>query len=152
MDESKWGSVNLDDDIPLDPENVAEWYGVASVVQGMFESCGYRKDTYEVAPTRFDAYSVNVLLLNLSEFSPDRTWGLARKIMLGLRSFKHYWRVRLEIVGDPAETFSGVEALTWIEIDKYAIYPYKGKATVERFDHIAEFFQKYWGTDFGYGA
>ena len=150
MDDSKWGSVNLDDDIPLDPENISEWYGVVSMVRGTFERCGHLADTYDAAPTRFDAYSVNVLLLKLSEFTPDRTWGLARKIMLGLRSFKHYWQVRIEIIGGPAETFSGAETLTWVEIDKYGIYAYRGKATIERFDHIAELFRKYWGTDFGF--
>jgi hypothetical protein len=152
MNDSKWGSETPDDDIPLDPENLSEWHPVVSLVRGTFESCGHRKDTYDVAPTRFDAYSVNILLLNLGEFSPDRTWGLAKKIMLGLRSFKHYWQVRIEIMGDPADNYAGVETLVWIEIDKYAIYPYSGKVTVERFDHIAKFFQKYWGTDFGFGA
>jgi len=111
VDDGKWGSVNLDDDIPLDPENISEWPGVVSLVRGTFQRCGHLVDTYDVAPMRFDAYSVNVLLLKLSEFTPDRTWGLARKIMLGLRSLKHYWQVRIEIIGGPAETFSGTETM-----------------------------------------
>jgi hypothetical protein len=109
-----------------------------------------------VASERFDAYSVEVLLLNLGEFTPNRTWGLAKKIMLGLRNFTHYWQVRIKITGDPTDKYmgveyAGVETLTWIAIDKYQFSPYCGKVTVVRFDHIAEFLRKYWGTDFGFG-
>jgi hypothetical protein len=151
VDDSKWGSVNLDDDIPLDPENISEWYGVVSLVRGTFESCGHHKDTYNVFTERYDSYSVDVLLLSLGEFTPDRTWGLARKTMLGLRKFKNYWKVRIKIVGGPADNYAGKEALTWIEIDKYQFYPYAGKVVIDRFDHIADFFRQYWGTDFGFG-
>jgi len=150
MDDSKWGSVNLDDHIPLDPENISEWYGVLSLVRDTFESCGHHKDTYSVFTERYDAYSVDVLLLNLGEFTPDSTWGLARKIMLGLRNFKHYWQIRIKITGDPADNYAGVETLTWIEIDKYELYTYAGQVVIDRFGHIADFFRKYWGTDFGF--
>ena len=48
MDDSKWGSVNLDDDIPLDPENISEWYGVVSMVRGTFKGVG----TLQIPTTR----------------------------------------------------------------------------------------------------
>jgi hypothetical protein len=150
MGDGTWGSVNLDDDIPLDPENISEWYGVLNLVRRTFESRGHFPETYDVVTERFDAYSVDVVLLKLGEYSPDRTWGLARQIMLGLRSFKHYWRVRIGIIAESADTPSGI--LIWIEVDKYEIYSYRGKVNIfERFDDIADFFRKYWGTDFGFG-
>jgi hypothetical protein len=37
MDDSEWGDVNLDDAIPLDPENISEWYGVASMVEDLLK-------------------------------------------------------------------------------------------------------------------
>jgi hypothetical protein len=142
MNDSKWGREDLDDDIPLDPENVSEWHGAVSLVYDTFEKCGHLADTYDVAGERFDPYSVDVTILKLGEFSPDKTWGLAVKIKRGLRNFKHYWRVRIGIIGE------GGEIPIWVEIDKYEIYTYRGKLIIERFGHMSEFYQKYWGTDF----
>src|SRR5262245_10678686 len=148
---SKWGQQDPDDDIPLDPENISEWYGVVSLVRSTFEGCAHAEATYNVATERFDACSINITLLKLDEFSPDKTWELAIAIKRGLRIFKHYWVVRIGIIGGDAESPSG-EDLVWLEVDKYEISPYAGKVTIERFDHIANFYRKYWGTDFGFGV
>lgn len=147
MEDRKWGSVDPDDFIPLD-ENVSEWYDVLSLVRGIFERSGYLEGiSYNLITDRFMVYSVHVELLQLSEFSPDRAWGLAVEIKRGLRRFKHYWLVEIGFLDpDPG----GNEFLIWMEIDKYRVHPRFGMVTIERFHSMAEFFRKYWGTDFGF--
>jgi len=159
MEDRKWGSVDPDDFIPLDPENVSEWYDVLSLVANTFERGGYLEDvSYNLITDRINFYSVQVELLQLSEFSPDRAWELAVEIKRGLRQFKHFWLVQIGFIEgrvvspncvdpDPA----GNEGLIWMEIDKYRVTPRPGMVVKDRFRDMAEFFREYWGTDFGFG-
>jgi hypothetical protein len=148
MDDRKWGSVDPDDFIPLDPENVSEWYDVLSLVAHTFERAGYLEDvSYNLITDRVNVYSVQVQLLQLSEFSPDRAWELAVEIKRGLRRFKHFWLVQIGFL-DPDPGVN--DGLIWIEIDKYRVNPRPGMVITNRFQSMAEFFRKYWGTDFGF--
>jgi hypothetical protein len=148
MHDREWGSVDPDDFIPLDPENVSEWYDVLSLVAGTFERGGYLENiSYTLITDRVNVYSVQVQLLQLSEFSPDRAWELAVEIKRGLRRFKHFWLVQFGFL-DPDPGVK--EGLIWIEIDKYSVTPRSGMVTMDRFHSMAEFFRKYWGTDFGF--
>ena len=149
MPDRRWGSVDPDDFIPLDPGNQSEWYDVSSLVAATFERFGYLEETsYTLIADRFNFYSVQVNLLQLGEFHPDKTWEVAIEIKRELRRFKHYWLVQIGFLDpDPG----GNDFLIWIEIDKYRVYPHSGKVIVNRFSDMADFFRKYWGTDFGFG-
>jgi hypothetical protein len=170
MSHSKWGDVDLDDGIPLDPGNVSEWYAVLSLIESAFERNGHLEETYHVVEERFRPHTAQVVLQHLEEFTPDRTWALAVEIRRALRCYKHYWLVGIGIFGEDTK-LSGLEDvvadvdeelaremaalprgefLTWIEIDKYAIYPYSGMVIINRFENMAKFFQKYWGKDFDF--
>ena len=160
MDDGKWGNVDPDDFIPLDPENVSEWDDVLSLVADTFERGGHLEGvSYNLITDRINVYSVQVELLQLSEFSPDRAWALAVEIKRGLRRFKHFWLAQIGFIEgrvvspnfvslhpDPGHN----EGLVWIEIDKYRVIPRPGMVIKDRFHSMAEFLRKYWGTDFGF--
>jgi hypothetical protein len=132
------------DDIPFDLVNISEWYEVVATIRRIFGSRRYDNEEYNISAERFDAYSVDITLRRLDLISLHASIDIAKDIQKSLRQFGQYWQVRISIFGKCKDNPTDTELVTWLEIDKYEIYRYLGKVTVERCENLVEFNEWYW--------
>lgn len=111
---------------------------------GLLASVGSEDADFMVDTHSGTGCSVDIFLKNYERFTPEAVEALLPELQGVLRKKLQYWCLRIWVYR-PGRPSGEDDMCIWLEIDRYAVYPYRGKKEMELFGTMEQFLCHFWG-------
>jgi hypothetical protein len=129
--------------LPFSPETEREFDDLSVAVSKVFAAVGCEEVDFEISTKSTTGCSIDLYIKNYEVIRPARVEQLLPKVQALLQGYQQYWCVRILVYRHDAPIFSD-DTCIWLEINKYAVSPFRGKKEIEIFDDMEAFYRTFW--------
>lgn len=132
-------------DSGLPPEVLDEFYEASKQIAKVCtaQGLGEEGEQYAIGEKCETNTSIDLLVLDYERIGPDLVLKIAPGLRAVLRSFHHYWVVRVVLSTTGGDPYAADTAI-WLEIDRYDISQYNGKKSNYVFQDMPALYNHYW--------
>jgi hypothetical protein len=127
--------------LPPTKEEAAEYEKFVDLVNDTFARHAKEDEDFEVHVEGGSPCDAQLYIHNYAALPADTVRGLVVQLRADLGRFWHYWRLRVFVYRH--EGRGDLDAVLWLEVDRYVIFQYRGQVSTEKFSEIEELDRHY---------
>jgi hypothetical protein len=135
--------MKLPETLPFSSETEKEFDDVSLRVSKVFAAIGREEVDFEISTHSATGCSIDLYIKNYEVIRPTHVEQLLPELQTVLRKYRQYWCVRIWAYKPDAPILKDNTCI-WLEINKYAVSPFRGKKEVEIFENMEAFYGSFW--------
>jgi hypothetical protein len=130
-------TASVDDDL------LTEFHDICEGLWQTFSTIGVGNTDFEIMEKMEGHCSIAVFIKNYESIRPKAVESILPRIQRLLEKRRYFWFVAIKVY-KREKLFPDDDTCIWLEIDQYAVNPFRGKKQIELFEEMQHFYRHFW--------